>query len=40
MRLLVVSLNPGDRKEVTENNADKDDPVLPDGDLYPAGVIE
>ena len=35
-----IRLNPGDRKEVTEDNADKDDPVLPDGDLYPAGVIE
>ena len=35
-----IRLNPGERKKVTEDNAEKDDLVLPDGDLYPAGVIE
>lgn len=35
-----IRLNPGERKEVIEDNAEKDDLVLPDGDLYPAGVIE
>lgn len=32
--------DPGERKELTEENASKDTPDLPDGDLYPAGIIE
>ncbi|MBE5858514.1 MAG: hypothetical protein E7301_00085 [Butyrivibrio sp.] len=35
-----IRLAPGDRKEVIEENAEKDSPVLPDGDLYPAGVVD
>ena len=34
-----IKLEPGDRKEVKEENAESEDTVLPDGDLYPAGVI-
>ena len=33
-----IKLAPGERKEVTPENAEKEPPVLPDGDLYPAGV--
>lgn len=33
-----IKLNPGERKEVVEENAEDDAPVLPKGDLYPAGV--
>lgn len=35
-----IKLEPGDRKRVTKANAEKEPPILPDGDLYPAGVIE
>ena len=35
-----IRLDPGNRKLVSEENAEKDTPVLPDGDLYPAGIIE
>ena len=35
-----IKLDPGDRKEVTEENAEDISPALPDGDLYPAGIIE
>lgn len=35
-----IKLEPGDRKEVTKDNAEDETPVLPDGDLYPAGIIE
>ena len=35
-----IRLDPGDRKEVTKENAEADTPVLPGGDLYPAGIIE
>ena len=35
----VIRLEPGDRKEVTKENAEKDEPVLPSGDLYPAGFF-
>ena len=35
-----IKLDPGDRKEVTEENAEDVSPALPDGDLYPAGIIE
>ena len=27
-------------KEVTEENAEDETPILPGGDLYPAGIIE
>ena len=33
-------LEPGDRKEVTKANALPDPPVLPDGDLYPAVIMD
>lgn len=35
-----ISLKPGERKEVTEENTETDVPVLPKGDLYPARIIE
>ena len=35
-----IKLEPGDRKEVTKENAEKKTPVLPDGDLYPMVVVE
>ncbi len=35
-----IRLDPGDRKEVSEENAEEETPRLPDGDLYPAGIIE
>lgn len=35
-----IKLNPGERKEVIKENEEKDPPVLPGGDLYPAGIIE
>ncbi len=35
-----IRLEPGDRKEVTEENAEDDTLPLPDGDLYPAAIIE
>jgi len=35
-----IKLEPGDRKEVTEENVEEKVPVLPDGDLYPVGIIE
>ena len=35
-----IKLEPGDRKKVTKENAEDETPVLPDGDLYPAGIIE
>lgn len=35
-----IKLDPGDRKEVTEKSAETEKVVLPDGDLYPAGIIE
>ncbi|MCR5511105.1 MAG: hypothetical protein K6F54_09175 [Lachnospiraceae bacterium] len=35
-----IKLEPGDRKEVTKENAEAETPVLPGGDLYPAGIIE
>jgi len=35
----VIRLEPGDRKEVKKENAEKDEPVLPGGDLYPAGFF-
>ena len=36
----VIKLEPGDRKEVTRENAEKEILVLPNGDLYPARVEE
>lgn len=36
----LIRLDPGDRKLVDESNAETEKPVLPKGDLYPAGVIE
>ena len=38
-RGLTFSLKPGERKELTEDNAEQDVPDLPDGDLYPAGTL-
>lgn len=35
-----IRLEPGDRKEVTRENAEKNTPILPGGDLYPAQLIE
>ena len=35
-----IRLAPGDRKEVIEENAEDETPVLSSGDLYPAGIIE
>ncbi len=35
-----IKLEPGDRKEVKKENAEKETPILPGGDLYPAGIIE
>lgn len=35
----IIRLDPGDRKEVKKENADTDPPVLPGGDLYPAGIV-
>ncbi len=35
-----IKLEPGVRKEVTEENAEDETPILPSGDLYPAGIIE
>lgn len=35
-----IKLEPGDRKEVKKENAEADEPILPGGDLYPAGIIE
>ena len=37
---LTIKLNPGERKEVTKENAEAETPSLPNGDLYPAGIIE
>ena len=37
-RGMTFSLKPGERKELTEKNAEQDVPDLPDGDLYPAGT--
>lgn len=36
----VIKLEPGERKEVTKENAEKEKPILAKGDLYPAGVME
>lgn len=35
-----IKLNPGERKEVTKENAESETPSLPNGDLYPAGIVE
>lgn len=35
-----IRLEPGDRKEVTEKNAEREKPILPGGDLYPARIRE
>ncbi len=35
-----IKLEPGERKEVIKENAEKKTPTLPNGDLYPAGVVE
>lgn len=35
-----IRLGPGERKEVSKDNAEKEKPILPRGDLYPAGIIE
>ncbi len=35
-----IKLPPGDRKEVKKENAEDEEPILPGGDLYPAGIIE
>jgi len=36
----LLRLEPGERKEVVEENAEKEEPPLPGGDLYPAQIIE
>ena len=36
----LIKLEPGKRKEVKKENAEEKKPILPDGDLYPAGIIE
>ncbi len=35
-----IKLEPGERKEVKKENAEKEKPNLANGDLYPAGVVE
>ncbi len=35
-----IKLKPGERKKVTKENTEPDEPFLPGGDLYPAGIIE
>ena len=35
-----ICLQPGERKEVKEENAEENPPMLPKGDLYPAGIME
>ena len=35
-----IKLEPGDRKEVAEENVEDETPILPSGDLYPVGIIE
>ncbi len=35
-----IKLEPGERKEVSKENAESETPALPGGDLYPAGIIE
>ena len=35
----IIKLEPGERKEVKEENIEKDPPRLPNGDLYPAGIL-
>lgn len=35
-----IKLMPGERKEIIKENAENKTPVLPGGDLYPAGIIE
>lgn len=35
-----IKLEPRDRKEVTKENAEDEPPILPNGDLYPAGIVE
>ena len=35
-----IKLDPGDRKEVSRENAEDTPPVLPGGDLYPAEILE
>ncbi len=39
-RVGLIRLDPGDRKLVDNSNIETEKPVLPSGDLYPAGVIE
>lgn len=34
----LIKLQPGDRKEISKENAEKKIPILPRGDLYPAGI--
>ena len=36
----LIKLAPGERKEVCKENIEAEKPVLPKGDLYPAGIIE
>ena len=35
-----LKLEPGERKEVIPENTEEEGPVLPQGDLYPAGIME
>lgn len=36
----LIRLEPGERKEISKENAEKEEPFLPEGDLYPAGIID
>lgn len=36
----IIKLEPGERKEVIKENAEKEDMILPGGDLYPATIIK
>lgn len=36
----LIKLEPGERKKISKENAEKEKIVLPMGDLYPAGIIE
>lgn len=35
-----IKIKPGERKQVIKENAEDDTPILPGGDLYPAGIME
>ena len=35
-----IKMEPGERKQVIKDNAEDNTPILPGGDLYPAGIME